>query len=476
MTGQPASRDPPRDLASRRVVIPLRRSAAGMAPALDDGTHALAKLAFAATLPFFAQVFYYLNEYPAPYLLSKAWPFLTLPLALYGMIRLKLPVGRMFLMVLAYGLGFTPLVSVIQLGNGFLDALTTTIKAWPFTYYFSLSALLALLAVPPESIRKAVVGLGATTFFLMVIIYLVAPASWYADNPADSKLLLFDLERGYRVYMPMVFGMILVFFLSRAFVLRRNILYGLGVVLAFAPMLLIYKQRAAIAAALVVVVFGMTMSLPPRARRIVIGLGLAAVAVGIFLVGRKLGLLPGGGASGDAQDAFGASLSVRQNSSALAFAFLGDDPMRWIFGVGATTRFSTVTLNDIFGNDQFFIADLGWIGVIFEYGILGAVLLAVLHGWCLVTTWRLTRGLDDPFALALSDYVLYLVVSSAVYSVVFTPGELGVVMALTIYLDRRRRALPPGPPPGEPRRFGLGRPMGIRRVTLGRSGAIARAG
>jgi len=48
----------------------------------------------------------------------------------------------------------------------------------------------------------------------------------------------------------------------------------------------------------------------------VIGLGLAAVAVGVFLVGRKLGLLPGGG-SGDAQDTFGASLSVRQNSWAM---------------------------------------------------------------------------------------------------------------------------------------------------------------
>ncbi|ABS67201.1 hypothetical protein [Xanthobacter versatilis] len=472
MTDHPASRDPPQ----RRVVIPLRRSASGMAPALDGGASMLAKLAFAATLPLFAQVFYYLNEYPAPYLLSKAWPFLTLPLALYGMVRLKLPAGRMFLLVLAYGLGFTPMVSVIQLGNGFLDALTTTIKAWPFTYYFSLSAVLALLAVPPESVRKAVLGLGAATFFLMVIIYLVAPTSWYADNPADSKLLLFDLERGYRVYMPMFFGMILVFFLSRAFVLRRNILYGLCVVLAFAPMLLIYKQRAAIAAALVVVIFGMAMSLPQRARRIVIGLGLAAVAVGVFLVGRKLGLLPGGAAPGDAQDAFGASLSVRQNSSALAFAFLGDDPLRWIFGVGATTRFSTVTLNDIFGNDQFFIADLGWIGVVFEYGIIGAVLLAALHFWCFVTAFRLTRGLEDPFALALSDYVLYLIISSAVYSVVFTPGELGVVMALTIYLDRRRRLLPPGPPPEERRLLPIGRTSGGRRVTLGRSGAIARAG
>lgn len=47
--------------------------------------------------------------------------------------------------------------------------------------------------------------------------------------------------------------------------------------------------------------------------------------------------------------------------------------------------------------------------------------------------------------LALADYVLYLIVSSAVYSVVFTPGELGVVMALIVYLDRQRRAAPVAP-------------------------------
>ncbi|MFG1301227.1 hypothetical protein V5F49_15650 [Xanthobacter sp. V3C-3] len=445
---------------ARRVVMPLRRSATGVPlPGVHDAARLFAKAALVASLPLFAQVFYYLNEYPPPYLLSKAWPFLTMPLALYGMIRLRLPAGGMYLVVLAYVLGFTPLVSMIQLGNGFVDALTTTVKAWPFTFYFSLSAMLALLAVPPASIRTAVLGFGAATYVLMVLIYAVAPTSWYADNPADSKLLLFDTERGYRVYMPMFFGMILVFFLARASVLKRNVVYGAGIALAFLPMLLIYKQRAAIAAALVVVAFGMVMSLPPRLRRMAIGLGMIAVAAGLVLVARKLGLVPGG-PSANVEDTLGASLSVRQNSSALAFAFLGDDPLRWLFGVGATTRFSTVTLNDIFGNEQFFIADLGWIGVIFEYGVVGASLLAALYGWCLVWVMRATRGSADPFALALGDYVLYLIVSSAVYSVVFTPGELGVVMALSVYLHRCRTVAPaPAPAP---------RPRGPR-ITFGRA-------
>ncbi|WP_374253877.1 hypothetical protein [Xanthobacter sp.] len=432
--------------ARPRVVMPLRRDVAAFSPGdarLDHDAALLAKFVLAGTLPLFAQVFYYLNEYPPPYLLSKAWPFLTLPLAFYAVARLKLPVSGAFLTVLAYALGFTPMVSMIQLGNGFLDALTTTIKAWPFTYYFSLSALLALLAVNPSSIRKIVLAFGAGTFILMVLIYLAAPTSWYSNNPADSKLLLFDLERGYRVYMPMFFGMILVFFLARSFILRRNVLFALGVAVSFLPMLFIFKQRAAIGAAVVVVAFGMTMSLPPMLRRLVIGAALVGAAAGTGLLAYKLGLFSG--SLDGATNALGASLSVRQNSSALAFGFLGDDPMRWTFGVGATTRFSTTTLNDIFGNGQFFIADLGWIGVIFEYGVIGAALLAVLYGWCFVYVFRLTRDLTDAFTLALADYVLYLIVSSAVYSVVFTPGELGVVMALIVYLDRQRRAAPAAP-------------------------------
>jgi len=469
-------------VARPRVVMPLRRTAVAFSPAdagLNHGAVLFAKLVFAATLPLFAQVFYYLNEYPPPYLLSKGWPFLTLPLALYAMARMKLPVGGMFLVVLAYALGFTPLVSMIQLGNGFLDALTTTIKAWPFTYYFSLSAMLALLAVPATSIRKVVLAFGAATFVLMVLIYLAAPTSWYANNPADSKLLLYDLERGYRVYMPMFFGMILVFFLARSFILRRNVLFALAIALAFLPMLFIFKQRAAIAAAVVVVAYGMTMSLPPKARRIVFGAALLGMAAGIVFIAYKLGLFSGGSLDG-AKDALGASLSVRQNSSALAFAFLGDDPMRWTFGVGATTRFSTTTLNDIFGNDQFFIADLGWIGVIFEYGVIGAALLAVLYIWCFIYVFRLTRDLADAFTLALADYVLYLLVSSAVYSVVFTPGELGVVMALIVHLDRQRRRTPCPPASRGPLHRGISRTLGnshaTRHVTLGRAGAPRSAG
>jgi len=51
---------------------------------------------------------------------------------------------------------------------------------------------------------------------------------------------------------------------------------------------------------------------------------------------------------------------------------------------------------------------------------------------------------DDPLSQALADYVLYLVVVSFVYSVVFTPGELTTVLALGYYLAHIKGGYNPG--------------------------------
>ena len=422
----------------RRVVMPLRRSVG--APIVTPKSERFPRLftwtLLFSTLPLFAQTFYYLNEIPPPYLLSKAWPIITFPLTIYAMTRMALPAKHIYLVLFAYTIGFTPLISMIQLGNAFLDALTTTVKIWPFTYYFGLSAMLYWIAVPGERVRRAFLILGLGTFVLMVVMWVVVPTSWYVDDPAKGKLLLYEEERGYRIYMPLFFGMVSTFYLVRRFMREPNWLPIVGVAVVFMLLLSIYKQRTSIAAAFLVCGFGALASMPrvPRKLLIALGLGLSPILVG--LVAWKL--------SGDTQDAFGASLSVRQNSFALATGFLGDSPWRWLIGVGSTTRFGAVTLKDIFGDNQFYIADLGWIGVVFEYGLVGAVLIAAIYGWGYWVTWQVAARCNTPFTQALSDYVLFMIISSSVYSLVFTPGELGVVMAIAVYLDheRERRARP----------------------------------
>ena len=383
-----------------------------------------------AALLLFGQSFYYLHELTLPYFLSKAWPIVTLPLTLYALLYMRLPARLFYLVFLTYAIGLTPIISMVQLGNGLVDAMITTVKVWPLTYFFGLSALLLWLRPSYQRTRMALIVLGVATYGLMLGLWLLVPDPWYTSDPALGKLFMSDIERGFRIYMPMFFGTLLVFYMVRSFMQRPHWLPILGVVVSFIMLLTIYKQRTAIGAMLVVALYGIVISLPLRLRRIVIGLSLLTVPLALgytFVVNSQ-----------DLAESLGGSLTVWQTSLALAANYLGDNPWRWLFGVGATTRFGSITLSDIFGNSQFYIADLGWLGVVFEYGLMGALLLAGLYVWGFFTVLRVTDEPRDPMMLALSDYILFMLISSAVYSLVFTPGELGVVMAVAVYLHRQR--------------------------------------
>lgn len=438
-----------------RIVRQPRRSAVMLPPRgrLARESSLAVTMVLIATLPMFAQVFHYLVELGPLYYMSKAWPVIAMPLTLYAIVQLGLPAASVYLVVLAYLVGFAPMISIIQLGNGFLDAMSTTVKAWPFTYYFALSGMLALLAPAPTSIRSVCLGAGWVCVVLMVLIFLAAPESWYVSTHSDSKLLLYEVERGYRVYMPTFFIMLLVFYLMRSFMQRPNVAQAAAIVVIFAALVLIFKQRAAIGAAVLVTAYIGVVALPPRLRRFALGfVGIGGILAGLW-VASKMGAF-GGGVLDQVGESLGGSLTVRQNSFALATHFLGDNIARWAFGVGATTRFSTITLNDIFGNAQFFVADLGWVGVVFEYGLIGAFLVGALYLVSFVLSVGAGAGTGDPFAQALSDYILYLILSSAVYSLIFTPGELGTVLAIAIYLSRLRHGqtrhvagTPPAPGP-----------------------------
>jgi hypothetical protein len=135
-------------------------------------------------------------------------------------------------------------------------------------------------------------------------------------------------------------------------------------------------------------------------------------------------------------------------------------------------------LAQLFGNRMFFLADIGWLGVAFEYGVIGALLMLLVHlaGLRAATKWSCA---DDPLSYALADYVLYLIVVSAVYSVVFTPGELTTVLALSYYLARVRTGHSPRdlqPVRFIPRHIALASPRPSGQFALPRPSGAARIG
>jgi len=109
------------------------------------------------------------------------------------------------------------------------------------------------------------------------------------------------------------------------------------------------------------------------------------------------------------------------------------------------------------------------------------MLLVHLAGLLTAARWS---AQDDPMSRAFVDYILYLIVVSAIYSVVFTPGELTTIMALSYYFARQRNvaliyrpaAVPAQPASPIPRHMALTSPRPSGRLSLRSPSGAASSG
>ena len=87
--------------------------------------------------PLFLQSFHYIVDVRPLYLLSKAWPLLTLPLAMLGV--LEEPRHRpLLLATIAYVLLVPPVMTMLNFQQSYLSAATGMVKLLPFSCYFSV--------------------------------------------------------------------------------------------------------------------------------------------------------------------------------------------------------------------------------------------------------------------------------------------------------------------------------------------------
>lgn len=403
----------------------------------------LAGIILLVALPLFAQSFQYTVELPLLYALSKGWPLLTLPLTVIGLARVSFPGRALALITFLWIYGVTPWMSQIVLGNTFPGAAASTVKVWAFAYLFSLPALLVWLRPSADTLRRVALTLGVATFLLLVGLWLTLPPSAYQANTIEAKILLWDPERGPRINLPMFFGLLLLFTLNRHMWLRRRFWPAALLLVGFLLLLFIYKARMSIAAAGGAVLIGAALSLSRWRWAAVLSLLLAA-ALATPSALMYLG-------SADFAARLGGSLTARQAEAKAAIDFLNAEPWRWVTGVGNLTRVGDIGMAEILQTTYFFVVDLGWLGVIFEFGLVGTLMIAAL---CIVVLrlCALLQASEHAFDRALLDYVVYILLTSWIYPVVYAPGELTVCGAMAMYLIALRSQTATEATPAAPQR------------------------
>lgn len=376
-------------------------------------------------LPFFGQSFHYLKGLLPLWAISKAFPVITLPLAFVLVRHPRLPMARQVMVTFLWCVLVPSFAAIFYFGQDFFTGVAAQVKMLPMLYFFSFLGLLILARPTLSEVERAYLILGMVTYVALVVMWALVPQASYSSQYAFGSSPLFSHDsRGNRIRMPMYFGMILLFYGYRRFLRGNGVRWLLAAATGFLLTLLLVKTRA-----MIVGVAGVVVINTFRAARPLTRLGLLLLVppalVGLFSFGYLQTMF-----STDSSTGF----DVRWVTAMKAIEFLGTSPSRWIFGVGTISPTSDDNLFSFFGH-FFFLADITWLGVVFEYGLIGALLILVYELRSLLFfRANIAYRVDSPFLGALCDYVVYVLLISNLYPPTLSPGETAVIMSIFAYL------------------------------------------
>lgn len=265
-----------------------------------------------------------------------------------------------------------------------------------------------MLLRPSEALlARCVIGLGLGSFGLMLLLWIVIPGEWYQPGAFGSNLFSWDEGRGSYIRMPLMLGQVAVSWLAHRFARERRRLDGV----------------------LLLILFILGLRLPVNWRWALGALLMLPVALATMTLGARVpGLLA---------EIFDESLFIRLRSIDTAWNWLAESPIRLIFRAGSISTFSDFTMADFFNAPDFWLTDIGWLGILLECGVVGTGLVVLIYARALIAAHQVQRG--DLFRAALVTYVLFETLCTAVYSPMYAPGPLVTVAALAWWFALRDR-------------------------------------
>jgi len=378
-----------------------------------------------ATLPMFGQIFHYMRDLMPLWALSKAFPILSLPLALVVFRYPMPPMSRQIMLSFLWLMIVPSFAGIFYFNQDFFTGLTAEVKLLPMLYFFSFLGLLLLLQPTLRELQTGFLLCALITFASLVILWAVIPQAWYNEHYPEGGGPLFSADhRGNRIRLPMFFGIIAIFYYYRRFLREPRLAPLLTVVAGIALAVVLVKFRAMTAGILGVIVINTFFATRGFLRYFISGVALAA-AVGLLAFGNLGTML---------SDSVATGFDLRLATIMKASSFLGISAMRWLFGVGTISPTSSDSLSSFFDH-FFFLADITWLGVIFEFGVIGALLFVFYELRGLLFYERALRPqIDSHFLGALRDYLLYVLLISNLYPPTLTPGETAVILAVFAYV------------------------------------------
>ena len=365
---------------------------------------------------------------PPLWAFSKAWPILSLPLCIFVLRDGPIPRGtRQILITMLYLILVPSFMGIITFQQNFFLGLTSQVKLLPILYFFSFTGFLRLVKPRASEISKSFLLWGLVLLVTVFLMFLFVPQSWYevAGKVGDAPIFSMD-SRGDRIRLPFFFGLVGTFYCLRRFFSDRKLVWLLGTLAGFGSVLGILRGRSEVLGLSVVLAIGIFRFSKPAAK--------VVMAVVLPLMGMGLLAVPYVASTFDTSSKSG--FDVRRWSIQKTLDFLGHDIIRWTLGNGSITPFDTYGFIRFF-NHFYFLADITWWGIVFEYGLVGAILLLLISVRALWESRSVPATRDGAFLGSLQDYVLYSIVISPAYPLTLVPGEIATILAIIVFEHTR---------------------------------------
>jgi len=370
-------------------------------------------------------IFYYVKDIYFLYVLAKVVvPAFAAAFSIFLLVnRKRWDYFSIFLLFLWFYLTVMSTIQAwINFQQPFLIGLTAQTKLLPIFFYWCFLYLLYKFQPTEREVSRATSFLGWTALLVYYYFNLfVDPSSF---NVQQSSVASYMRGLGFLFQFPLEIIYLTVFIYIHRYIHHKRLL-TLFLTAPFLIFLAFYgNQRQQLIAFSTVIFFELinvsTKNAFLRLTQILLIASTFFVAIfGIAYISNPEKLY---------------SLSVRSNTALQILDFFERNPISLFFGAGNLSPLNKILMRDIFSK-SFYSADVGWLGLLFEFGLVGCILLVTLY-------IRMLKILKERsvFISAAKDLVVMYILLVLGTAIAYQIGMFTTILAVSVYLMQRHKS------------------------------------
>jgi len=378
---------------------------------------------------FLFQIFFNTKDFNLLYILSKAVLGAVAIVFFFGyLIKLsfynKFPPHSGFLVLLFVCLlTLSTVSSNVVFGQPIIYGITSQLKLNAIFYYFIALSFFIFLKPEIKELEKVFIYLGIITLVIYTLVNLfINPASVWTK---ESDIVIHD-SKGYRFRLKDVFIVIYLFYVFRNFLAgKQRLIMGSLVILILLYLIIYQEQRAEFLSIVIILTWRLITKTSVVVKVIFIGIVSTILILLALFPGNFLNMINSVDTS---------SLETRSTTFGIAYKYISSGFTNALFGAGNLNALWKGGFSSLYG-DNFFLSDIGWAGVIFEFGIIGAVLCFITYIKVLKDVEKTNKIYNSVLLYAFADYILVrLVLSFLAPHIPYFIGVYTSILAISVYL------------------------------------------